>query len=86
DGAIASDATRNLAEIQEYLQQGLHQGYLDIDGNGETKALSDGIIAIRYMFGSSFPGEQLIDGAIAPDATRNSAEIQAYLTTLSALV
>jgi hypothetical protein len=38
------------------------------------------------MFGSSFPGEQLIDGAIAPDATRNSAEIQAYLTTLSALV
>ncbi|MDH6062859.1 glycosyl hydrolase family 18 protein, partial [Umezakia ovalisporum] len=50
----------------------------DIDGNGEIKALADGIMIVRHLFGT-FPGERLTEGAIAPNATRNLAEIQTYL-------
>ena len=85
EGAIASNATRNLAEIQAYLQQGVDKKYLDIDGNGEIKALSDGIMIVRHLFGT-FPDERLIDGAIASDATRDLTQIQAHLTQFSTLI
>jgi len=53
---------------------------LDIDGNGQTDALTDGILAIRYLFGAR--NNALIQNAIAPDATRTTAsEITAYLDT-----
>ncbi|MDB9539335.1 Calx-beta domain-containing protein, partial [Anabaenopsis arnoldii] len=86
-GAIAPNATRNLAEIQAYLQQGVDNQYLDIDGNGEIKALSDGIMIVRHLFGSTaFPGDKLIEGAIAPDATRDLTQIQAHLTQFSTVI
>ena len=44
---------------------------LDIDGNGETNALTDGILVVRYLFGLT--GEPLIEGAIGTGASRNSA-------------
>jgi hypothetical protein len=51
---------------------------LDIDGNGQYDALTDGILILRYLFG--FRGATLIDGAVAPDCTRcTAAEIEAYL-------
>ncbi|MDH6101305.1 hypothetical protein NWP18_02200, partial [Chrysosporum ovalisporum ANA283AFssAo] len=70
---------------QTYLQQGLDNKHLDIDGNGEIKALSDGIMIVRHMFGT-FPGERLIDGAISPDATRDLTQIQAHLTQFSTVI
>ncbi|WP_200988936.1 Calx-beta domain-containing protein [Anabaenopsis elenkinii] len=85
EGAIAPNATRNLAEIQAYLQQGVDNKYLDIDGNGQINALSDGIMIVRHIFGT-FPDEQLTEGAIAPDATRDLTQIQAYLTQFSTLI
>jgi cyclophilin family peptidyl-prolyl cis-trans isomerase len=85
EGAIAPNATRNLAEIQAYLQQGVDNKYLDIDGNGQINALSDGIMIVRHIFGT-FPDEQLTEGAIAPDATRDLTQIQAYLTQLSTVI
>jgi hypothetical protein len=87
EGAIAPNATRNLAEIQAYLQKGVNDKHLDIDGNGEIKALSDGIMIVRHLFGSTaFPGDKLIEGAIAPDATRDLNQIQAHLTQFSTLI
>ena len=56
---------------------------VDIDGNGEADALTDGILVIRYLF--DFRGKLLCDGAVAPDATRydpNCEEIEAYLDAL----
>ncbi|MGK7905396.1 MAG: hypothetical protein AB4352_29120 [Hormoscilla sp.] len=51
---------------------------LDIDGNGSTDALTDGLIALRYLFG--FTGNTLIDGVIGAGATRNTADgITSYL-------
>ena len=35
---------------------------LDIDGDGESKPLTDGLLLIRYLFG--FSGDSLISGAI----------------------
>lgn len=45
---------------------------LDVDGNGEAEALTDGLIIIRRMFG--FSGAVLIDRAIADDAVLTTAE------------
>ena len=84
-GAIAPNATRSLSEIQTYLQEGTTQKYLDIDGNGKVDALTDGIMAVRYMFGSAFSGNVLIAGAIAPDAIRDLSGIQSYLSGLNTL-
>ena len=50
----------------------------DIDGDGESKALTDGLLLIRYLFG--FSGDSLVSGAIGSDATRDTAEaVEAYI-------
>jgi hypothetical protein len=41
---------------------------LDVDGNCIADALTDGILILRYLFG--FTGTSLVEGALAPDATR----------------
>ena len=76
-GAVASDASRNASEvIASYLTEADSQ--LDIDGDGESKPLTDGLLLIRYLFG--FSGDSLISGAIGADATRNTAEaVEAYV-------
>ena len=84
NGAISHNATRNLAEIEAYLQKGVDNKYLDIDGDGQINALSDGIMVVRHMFGT-FPDEKLIEGAISPDATRDLGQIQAHLTQFSTI-
>ena len=51
---------------------------LDIDDDGRTDALTDGLLAFRYMFGLS--GAPLINGIIGQDASRvTSSEIEDYL-------
>ena len=52
---------------------------LDVDGDGETESLTDGLILLRWGFG--FGGTPLIQGAVDPtDCVRCSApEIEAYL-------
>ena len=81
---IVSD-TRDMTCMHAYLQEGVTNKYLDIDGNGSVGALSDGIMAVRYMFGSAFSGSALTAGAIAPDATRDLAGIQSYMSGLTTL-
>ena len=51
---------------------------LDVDNDGKTEALTDGLLVIRYLFG--FSGEALVVGAIASEASRNRPEdIRAFL-------
>ena len=45
---------------------------LDIDGDGEPKALTDGLLLIRYLFG--FSGDSLVSGAIGTGAERDTTE------------
>jgi len=55
---------------------------LDIDLNGETGALTDGLLIIRHLFG--FSGTSLIEGAVAGDAIRTDpGDIAAYLEDIT---
>ena len=53
---------------------------IDVDGNGERDALTDGLLALRYLFG--FTGTTLVEGAVGNNAARATAvQIEAYLQT-----
>ena len=50
---------------------------LDLDDDGRVEALSDGLLAIRYLFG--FTGDSLVVGATGAGAMRaEGAEVYAY--------
>ena len=76
-GATTAEGARTSAEaISTYLADA--DSELDIDGDGQSKALTDGLLLIRYLFG--FSGDSLIAGAIGEGAERATAEeIQAYI-------
>ncbi len=82
DGALGAGATRTSASlIEDYILTGMNM--LDVDGNGETKALTDGILVIRYLLGFPAGGDTWIDGALGSGATRTTAaEIEAYIASL----
>ncbi|MBJ51907.1 MAG: hypothetical protein CMQ47_09200 [Gammaproteobacteria bacterium] len=77
EGAVTSSATRSDANtIASYLDT--NSGHVDIDGDGSTEALTDGLLLLRYLFG--FDGATLIEGAVSTDATRTTAnEIKTYI-------
>ncbi len=51
---------------------------MDIDGDGATKPLTDGLLVLRYLFG--FRGDELMSGAYEASGTRNTAsQIEAYI-------
>ena len=79
-GTIASDAT--YTESVDIESRIATLGELaDIDGNGDIDALTDGLLTLRYLFG--LQGDTLINGVVASDATRMTAEeIEAHLETL----
>jgi glucose/arabinose dehydrogenase len=80
DGAVGAGCTRcDAAAIAAYIDQ-IRAG-LDVDGNGQTDALTDGLLIIRYLFG--FTGTALTDGAVGDGCTRcTAAEISTYCATL----
>jgi hypothetical protein len=54
---------------------------LDVDGNGELVALTDGLLAVRYFFG--FTGGALINNAVGAGCSRcSSSAIVGYLDGL----
>ena len=79
-GTIASDAAyTESVDIESRIAT--LSDLADIDGNGDIDALTDGLLTLRYLFG--LQGDTLINGVVAGDATRTSAEqIEAYLKTL----
>jgi hypothetical protein len=79
-GAVASDAVYSSSdEIAARIS--MLDDLVDIDGNGQIDALTDGLIILRYMFG--LRDEMLVNGVIASDATMTSAdEITAEIENL----
>ncbi len=54
---------------------------IDIDGNGDVDALTDGLLILRYLFG--IRGPALIEGAVANDCSRCTVfEIEEFLQGL----
>lgn len=53
--------------------------FLDVDGDGEVKALTDGMLILRFLAG--FNGESLIDGVVDADGSRTTAaQIETWLS------
>ena len=56
---------------------GIDVGF-DLDGDDQSKPLTDGLLLIRYLFG--FSGDSLISGAIGDGAERDTAEeVESYI-------
>ena len=66
--AISPNAKRTSAEIHQYIEGGINNGFLDVDKDGKTTALGDGLMIIRHLFGPAFAGDALILKAISPDS------------------
>jgi hypothetical protein len=62
----AEQKTQVASLVATNIQQGIDAGLLDVDKDGKTTALGDGLMVIRNLFGSSFSGTALIDKAISP--------------------
>ena len=73
--------TGNLADITSRLGVLNTNNWLDIDGNGQSLAASDGVLLLRALFG--FTGTAVTDNALGvPPQTRNDwASIRTYLNT-----
>ena len=71
-----SAARTGATSITSYLET--HNAQLDIDGDNQVEALTDGLLLLRYLFG--FEGATLIEGAVAVGAARTTAaEISSYV-------
>ena len=66
--AISPDATRTTEEIHDFIQDGIDAGDLDVDQDGNTTALGDGLMVIRHLFGAAFSGGALTSKALSPDS------------------
>ena len=53
----------SLAKDYSASQAGKTIDSLDVDGNGEIDALTDGLLTLRYLFG--LQGDTLINGVVA---------------------
>jgi len=85
----ASDATSDqnndgVTALDEFLAGTIPSGSLDIDGNGQYDALTDGLLLLRGMFG--LDGSALVTGTIASNAAyTESVDIEARIATLGDL-
>ncbi|MBK7473130.1 MAG: hypothetical protein IPI73_23410 [Betaproteobacteria bacterium] len=79
-GAIGDNPARtDPAAIATYLNDILP--ILDVDGNGQADALTDGLMILRYLFG--LQGNAVIAGAVGDGATRTDAgQIETYIQSL----
>lgn len=67
--------------LEEFLAGTVPVATLDIDGNGQYDALTDGMLLLRNMFG--FTGDALIDSAVASDAVyKTVADIKSRIDML----
>jgi hypothetical protein len=86
----AFDATSDqdndgVTALDEFLAGTIPAGSLDIDGNGQYDALTDGLLLLRGMFLLS--GDSLISDAVASDAAyKTSEEVASRIDMLGDLV
>jgi hypothetical protein len=87
DPADASSDTDNdgAVALQEFFEGTIPAGSLDLDGNGQYDALTDGLLLLRSMFGVT--EDALISGAVASEGVYTSPDdIAARIDILGDLV
>jgi len=79
DGAVGPNPGRSNAEIETYLADLLAQGKLDADGDGQSLAMTDGLLILRAMLGLT--GDALTAGAVntAHPNARNAQQILTWI-------
>ncbi len=77
-GAKNAAALRTDAEIANQLAHLLSSGLLDIDGDGQTRSETDGLLILRYLIG--YRNNGLVEGANA--GTLTPAQIEAKIAAL----
>jgi hypothetical protein len=83
--ALSDQDNDGITAYDEYFNGTIPAGSLDIDGNGQYDALTDGLLLLRGMFGLS--EGSLISGAVASDAPyKSSGEIVSRIDMLGDLV
>ena len=74
----------SITALDEFLSGGVPSGVLDLDGDGQYDALTDGLILLRGMFG--LDGNTLVTGAIASGAFYTEpVDIESRIATLGDL-
>ena len=68
NNARSLEATLSSDDIHKNIQNAIENGALDVDGDGKTTALGDGLMIIRNLIGPAFAGDALIDKAISSDS------------------
>ena len=80
DGSIAADALYTSASQIEQRIDALGDR-VDIDGDNQLDALTDGLLILRYLLG--YEGAALVEGAVSEQGTRRQpADIETYLQSL----
>lgn len=80
DGGVAPDALYSSASQIEARIQGLGDR-VDIDGDSQVNALTDGLLILRYLL--DFRSDALIEDAVSSSGSRQQpAEIESYLESL----
>ena len=83
--AMSDQDNDGVSALDEFLAGTIPAGSLDIDGNGQYDALTDGLLLLRVMFGLNEGA--LISGAVASDAAyTSSSEIVSRIEMLGDLV
>ena len=79
DGAVGPNPGRSNAEIETYLADLLAQGKLDADGDGQSLAMTDGLLILRAMLGLT--GDAFTAGAVntAHPNARNAQQILTWI-------
>lgn len=78
DRSVADAVRVQVLDMLERLAQVSPSAHLDVDGNGAADALTDGILALRYLFDPS--GDWNVADALGAGATRTTRqEIHAFL-------
>ncbi|MFO1344629.1 MAG: hypothetical protein U1F05_16110 [Burkholderiales bacterium] len=79
NGAVGPNPGRSNAEIESYLADLLAQGKLDADGDGQSLAMTDGLLILRAMLGLT--GDALTAGAVntAHPNARNAQQILTWI-------
>ena len=82
-GVVGSEAARSEPDaIESHLTAAGEK--LDVDGDGEVDALTDGLLILRDLFGLS--GDALVTGVLSDSSERKTSEqVISYLATIKAV-